>query len=125
MMAVAERLARFLEAGAKGTPDAIFADEGVAIVENFPPYIFADVATWTNAMRAHLEETTGLRHSFEDVHDFSRSGDEAYFALRTVWTGRHQGKPFRETGGWAMVLARSSGEWRLKAYGWAVVGSQA
>ena len=124
MMAVAERLARFLETGAEGTPGDIFADEGVAIVENFPPYVFAGpdaVARWSKEMRAHLEAVSGLHHDFEAVHDFTRSGDEAYFALRTVWSGTDQGESFHETGGWAFVLTRKSGAWRIKAYGWAVI----
>jgi hypothetical protein len=126
MMAAAERLALFLESGAAGVPDGIFADEGVTIVENFPPYVFAGpdaVARWTVEMRAHLEGITGLRHVFDEVHDFSQTGDEAYFALRTRWSGVNRGKPFEETGGWAIVLTRRSGEWRVRGYGWAVISS--
>jgi hypothetical protein len=125
MMAVAERLARFMEGGANGRPDAIFADHGVTIVENFPPYLFTGpdaVAAWCSRIQPHLEPLADLRHSFDEVHDFSRSGDEAYFSLRTSWSGGNAGKPFRETGGWAFVLTRRSGEWRVLGYGWAVVG---
>ena len=125
MMAVAERLAQYLESGAEGAPEDIFAAEGVTIVENFAPYVFAGrdaVSRWAKEMRAHLAGMKDLRHTFGKVHDFSRTGDEAYFALTTAWTGQNRAHPFRETGGWALVLTRASGKWRVKAYGWAVVG---
>ena len=125
MMAVAERLAQYLESGAKGEPEHIFADNGVTIIENFAPYVFAGpdaVGRWAEAMRTHLSGVTGLRHTFEEVHDFSRAGEQAYFALTTGWTGKTKGRPFHETGGWALVLTAASGKWRIKAYGWSVVG---
>jgi len=124
MIAAAERLAQYLESGAKAAPDGIFAD-GAIIIENFAPFVFAGpdaVACWAKEIRAHLSGVTGLRHAFEEVHDFSRSGDEVYFAITTGWTGMSHGRPFHETGGWALVLTRVSGNWRIRAYGWAVVG---
>jgi hypothetical protein len=126
MMAVVERLAQCMAAGVKDSPKGIFADAGATIVENFPPYIFAGpdaVARWTTEMRAHLDGITDLHHRFDEVHDFSRTGEEAYFALRTRWIGVNRGKPFEETGGWAFVLTRRSGEWRVFSYGWAVIAT--
>jgi hypothetical protein len=128
MMAVAERLARFIATGARDLPAGLFAESGVSIVENFPPYLFEGpdaLAAWSQQMQLHLEGQTELRHRFEEVQDFSRSGDEVYFSLRTVWSGLNRGKPFEETGGWALVLTRQAESWRILAYGWAVIGHPA
>jgi len=127
VIALAELLAQYMENGALGSPDGIFADDGVTIVENFPPYVFTGpdaVARWATQMRAHLAGVAGLRHTFEEVHDFSREGEGAYFALRTHWSGVNGGRPFAETGGWALVLTRRTGSWRVLGYGWAVIDSE-
>jgi hypothetical protein len=124
MMAPVEKLARFIEAGAAGVPDGIFAAKDVTIVENFTPYLFTGpdaVAAWAAGMRAHLEGVTELRHGFGDFCDFSCSGDMAYFSLPTAWNGINRGEPFAETGGWAFVLTKESGVWRILAYGWSVI----
>jgi hypothetical protein len=126
MMAVVEKLAGFIAGGGRNLPRDLFADSGIAIIENFAPYIFtgADaVARWAEGMRAHLQETSELRPRFGAVHDFSRDGEDAYFSMVTEWSGRSGGTPFHEAGGWALVLTHQSGGWRLKGYGWAVIQS--
>lgn len=124
MMAPVEKLARFIEGGAEGLPQGIFVEQGVTIVENFAPYLFAGpnaLDAWVVGMHAHLEGVTDLRHGFGDVCDFSRAGDTAFFSLPTAWNGVNKGEPFAESGGWAFVLTRESGVWRVAAYGWAVI----
>ncbi len=124
MMAVAEKLARFIENGAVGVPDGIFADKGVVIVENFAPYLFVapdGLDDWAAGMHAHLEGVTELGHGFGEACDFSRSGDRVYFSLPTAWQGINRCEPFAESGGWAFVLTKESGVWRVLAYGWAVI----
>ncbi len=126
MMAVAEKLAGFIAGGGRDLPPDLFADGPVAIVENFPPYIFTGsdaVSRWAGHMRAHLDGLTSLTPEFGEAFDCGMSGDEAYFSLRTQWSGFNRGTPFRETGGWALVLARTPAGWRLKGYGWAVIRS--
>ena len=80
---------------------------------------------WSKEMRAHLAGVTALRHAFGPAYDFSRAGDQAYFSLPTAWRGVAGGKPFTEKGGWAFVLTRDGGEWRVRAYGWAVIALSA
>jgi hypothetical protein len=123
MMAVAEKLAGFIAGRGEHLPSDLFAASGVVIVENFAPFIFRDVSRWAEAMRAHLKDLADLRHDFGAPHDFSCDGDTAYFALPTIWSGLSCDVPFRETGGWALVLKREAEEWRLAGYGWAVVES--
>jgi len=126
MMAVAKRVAEFIATGAGTLPAGIFAQRDVTIVENFPPFVFEGpgaVEAWSKQLRAHLEGITALRHSFGDAFDCSRSGDEVYFSLPTTWRGLNRGKPFAESGGWAFVLTREDGVWRVLAYGWAVIES--
>ncbi|HEY0282110.1 MAG TPA: hypothetical protein VGC27_05755, partial [Rhizomicrobium sp.] len=77
MMAVAGRLARFIETLDRTLPARLFASGKVAIVENFPPYLFEGpgaVSAWAKGMRAHLAEVTALRHGFGPARDYSRSG---------------------------------------------------
>jgi hypothetical protein len=125
MIAAAERVAAIIESGGAASPDGVFADREVTIIENFAPYIFEGagaVERWAERMRAHLAGVTALRHTFGRAHDFSRSGDDVYFSLPTTWRGLAAGKPFIEHGGWAFVLTRQSGLWRVRSYGWAVTG---
>jgi hypothetical protein len=126
MLAVAEKLARFIEGNGRHLPDDLFADGDIAIVENFAPYLFSGpdaVTRWAQEMRTHLAELSALRHRFGDVFDFSRTGDDVYFSLITTWNGFARATPFSETGGWALVLTRQAAGWRLRGYGWAVIAS--
>ena len=126
MMAVAERVAAFIATGGGSPPARLFAARDVTIVENFAPFVFEGpgaVETWSKQLRVHLEGMTALQHTFGEAFDFSRSGDEVYFSLPTIWRGLNNGKPFSESGGWAFVLTREEGEWRVLAYGWAVIES--
>ena len=126
MIAAAGRVARYIETLDRTLPARTFASGHVTIVENFPPYLFdgpGAVAAWAKAMRAHLAGITALRHSFGPAHDFSRTGDRAYFSLPTIWRGVIRGKPFTENGGWAFVLTKQKGVWRVRGYGWAVIAS--
>jgi hypothetical protein len=125
MIAAAERVAAIIESGGVASAEGVFADRDVTIIENFPPYVFAGpgaVEHWSEQMQAHLAGVTALRHSFGPAHDFSRSGGDVYFSLPTTWHGLARGKPFVEHGGWAFVLTRQRGQWRVRSYGWAVTG---
>lgn len=126
MIAAAGRVAAIIESGGLASPKDAFADRDVTIIENFPPYVFEGagaVERWSDRMRAHLAGVTGLVHAFGPAQDFSRSGDDVYFSLPTTWRGVARGRPFVEHGGWAFVLTRQRGEWRVRGYGWAVTGS--
>ena len=126
MIAAARRVARYIETLDRTLPARIFASGNVTIVENFPPYLFEGplaVGALAKEMRAHLAGITKLRRSFGPAHDFSRSGDQVYFSLPTTWHGIIRGKPFTESGGWAFVLTKQKGVWRVRGYGWAVIAS--
>ena len=111
MLALAEGVARFIETLDAADINGVFADRDVAIIENFAPYRFDGpraVDDWAAGMRAHREATADLHHSFGPPQDYSRSGDRAFFALPTTWTGTFRGTAFVETGGWAFVLTKQS-----------------
>jgi hypothetical protein len=100
----------------------VFADD-VIIIENFAPFVFAgprSVALWLEGMRAHLEGTAGLQHSFGDACDYGRAGAMAFFTLPTRWEGFARGRWFSEHGGWAFVLIQDECAWRVRSYAWAV-----
>jgi hypothetical protein len=125
MLALADRVARFIATLDPADIDGVFADRDVTIIENFAPYRFDGpraVDAWTAGMRAHREATTDLHHTFGAPQDYSRTGDQAFFALPTTWTGRYRGTAFVETGGWAFVLTKQPDGWRVQSYGWAVTG---
>jgi hypothetical protein len=121
MMTPVTALARYM-AHPDGTVfPPVFAGDGLVIVENFPPYIFSgkDAAEhWAAGYRKHVERLRELKCDFGKAHDFDRNGDRVYFVLPTTWRGLQPGLRFEEHGAWAFVLAKSSGQWRIIAYGW-------
>jgi hypothetical protein len=122
MLAPIEKIVRFMEAGDDAGLSG-FADSGVAIIENFAPFLFDGndaVSRWSAEMRAHLADVTGLKHTFGPVQNFAVDGDLVFLSLPTHWTGISNGRRFDEDGGWAFVLVKKQGEWRVKNYGWAV-----
>ncbi len=125
MMAPVERIARFMATLDETHLQGAFADDGVTILENFAPFVFAGadaVARWTTLFRAHAQGLSNLKHSFGPAQDFHADAALAYFALPTTWSGLSHGQSFVETGGWSFLLARQNAEWRVKSYGWAVTG---
>ncbi len=125
MLALAERVARFIETLDAADIDGVFADSGVTIIENFAPYRFdgpGAVDAWAAGMRAHRDATSNLHHTFAAPQDYSRTDTQAFFALPTTWTGMFGNISFVETGGWAFVLTKQSNGWRVQSYGWAVTG---
>ncbi len=120
MLALATSIARFIASGDDKTLDGVFARD-VTIIENFPPHIFRDVATWREAMRHHVHALSDMAFTFAPAIDFSVHGDRAYFCVPVTWTGELHGKPFRELGGKSIVLQNEDGRWRVAAYAWAVV----
>jgi hypothetical protein len=122
MLAPIEKIVRFMEAGDESGLSG-FADSDVAIIENFAPFVFDGndaVSRWAAQMRAHLEGVTGLKHTFGPAQNFSVDGERLFLSLPTNWTGVSNGRRFDEDGGWAFVLVKQRGEWRIKNYGWAV-----
>jgi len=122
MLAPIEKVVRFMETG-DATGLSGFADRDVVIIENFPPFLFDGndaVSRWAAEMRAHLADVTGLEHTFGTVQNFSVDGDLVFLSLPTNWKGIANGRRFDEDGGWAFVLVKERGEWRVRNYGWAV-----
>ncbi len=122
MLAPVAKIARFIAGGGEENLSA-FAERGVAILENFAPYLFTGpdaVARWAAGMRAHAQTLSSMQHSFGQAQDFTADGDTAYFSLPTRWRGASKGVAFEEDGGWAFVLIRQGGEWRVRNYAWAV-----
>jgi hypothetical protein len=121
MMAPVSALARYMAHVNGAVLPAVFGDDGLVILENFPPYIFngKDAATrWDAGYRKHVERLEELKCDFGKAHDFDRTGDRVYFVLPTTWRGLQPGAEFEEHGAWAFVLEKSSGRWRIIAYGW-------
>jgi hypothetical protein len=104
----------------------VFANAGLCIIENFPPYLFCGAraaALWESGFRAHSKDDglTELAAHFDAAHDFSQVGDRVYFSLPTTWTGRTHGHTFEEHGAWSFVLIHQpAAGWRIAGYGWGV-----
>ncbi len=122
MMLPVEKIARFIATGDDSCLSA-FAAKDVVILENFAPFLFtgADaVARWAKEMKEHAKGLTGLGHSFGPAQDFRVEDECVFFALPTHWSGHSSGRLFQEDGGWAFLLVRQRGEWKVRSYGWAV-----
>ncbi len=125
IMAPIERIARFMESLDSQFLNEAFADGEVVLIENFPPYVFEGgdaVARWAKGFAEHAKNITELRHSFGNPHDFQLDGELAFLSLPTTWRGTIGASSFIETGGWAFVLVKHAGGWRVRNYGWAVTG---
>jgi hypothetical protein len=118
-------VAGFMACGEEeGLADA-FAPSGVVIIENFPPFLFEGpraIVRWRGGFNAHarLLQLEELRYELGQPEEFVQSEDRAFFTLPVRWSGFSMGRPFEERGGWAFVLIRSAGRWRILSYAWAV-----
>ena len=122
-------LARFMATGDDAGLRDAFASDGLVIFENFAPFVFQGPGAferWRDGFRRHATagDLTELQHSFGPAQDVSLDDDTAYFVLPTTWTGRAHGRPFSEDGGWAFVLVRDQGRWRIRSYAWAVTAKR-
>ena len=123
IMAPIELIARFMETLDSQFLNDAFAGREVVLIENFPPYVFEGgdaVARWAKAFAEHAKNIRDLQHSFGDPHDFHLDGELAFLSLPTTWRGTIGASSFIETGGWAFVLVKHKGDWRVRNYGWAV-----
>jgi hypothetical protein len=123
IMAPIERIVRFMETLDSQFLNDSFAGGEVVLIENFPPYVFEGgdaVARWATGFAEHAKNIRDLRHSFGDPHDFHQDGELAFLSLPTTWRGTIGARSFIETGGWAFVLVKHAGSWRVRNYGWAV-----
>jgi SnoaL-like domain len=125
IMAPIERIARFMETLDSQFLDDAFAGGEVVLIENFSPYVFEGsdaVARWAKGFAKHAKNIGDLRHSFGDAQDFHLDGELAFLSIPTTWRGTIGASSFIETGGWAFVLVKHAGGWRVRNYGWAVTG---
>lgn len=105
----------------------VFVDDGLIIIEDFPPYIFSgkDAATqWDSGFREHAIPLRDLKFSFGPPNAFERTGDRVYFVLPTTWRGIYKDRQFEEHGAWSFVLKNTAAEWRILAYGWGATDLQ-
>ena len=130
MMAPVTSLASFMAHVDGATRPPVFVDDGLVIMENFSPYIFRGegvAARWDEAYRHHVAacKLGDMKVTFGKAHDFNHSGNHVYFVLPTHWQGKCPlgSGPFAESGAWAFVLAKSSGQWRITGYAWGVYQS--
>jgi hypothetical protein len=122
MMAPVIALATYMAHVEGATMPSVFADHGLVIVEDFAPYVFDGkdaAALWNAGFRHHAGFLSDLNFTFGPAHDFDRTGDRIYFVLPTTWRGVYRNtRQFEEHGAWSFVLEKSSGRWRIIAYGW-------
>jgi hypothetical protein len=119
-----EAVARFMETRDRSYLRSAFVARGATIVENFSPHVFsgpAGLRRWAGRFLEHARSQSGLRARFGRPQDLSGDDGRAFVTLPTTWSGRDDGRPFRETGAWTFVLERTRGRWRIAAYAWGVV----
>src|SRR5262245_48345762 len=76
MMAPVTELASYMAHVQGAVLPRVFVDEGLVIVDNFAPYVFAGkdaAAQWDAAYRQHAITAKDLKFSFGLAHDFERS----------------------------------------------------
>lgn len=127
MMAPVTALASYMaQVEGAGLPP-VFVDDGLVIVEDFAPYVFAGkdaAAQWDSGFRQHAIPLKDLKFSFAAAHDFERTDDRVFFVLPTTWRGVYKDRRFEEHGAWSFVLENTAGQWRILAYGWGATDLQ-
>ena len=121
MMSPVMALANYMAHVQGAVPPAVFADDGLIIVEDFAPYLFSGrqaAAQWNAGFRRHATPLRDLKFTFGPAHDFERTGDRVFFVLPTTWRGIYKDRRFEEHGAWSFVLKDKAGKWRILAYGW-------
>jgi hypothetical protein len=127
MMAPVTALASYMAHVEGAVLPAVFADDGLVIVEDFTPYIFSGkdaAAQWDAGFRRHAIPLKDLKFSFGPAHDFELTGDRVFFVLPTTWRGVYKDRRFEEHGAWSFVLKNAGGQWRILAYGWGATDLQ-
>jgi hypothetical protein len=127
MMAPVTALASYMAHVEGAVLPAVFADDGLVIVEDFTPYIFSGkdaAAQWDAGFRRHAIPLKDLKFSFGPAHDFELTGDRVFFVLPTTWRGVYKDRRFEEQGAWSFVLKNAGGQWRILAYGWGATDLQ-
>lgn len=127
MMAQVTALASYMAHVEGAALPPVFVDDGLVIVEDFPPYAFTGknaAAQWDAGFREHAIPLKDLKFSFGPAHDFERTGDRAFFVLPTTWRGIYKDRQFEEHGAWSFVLKNTAGQWRILAYGWGATDLQ-
>lgn len=124
LLAPIEKVAQFIETGDVSLLSA-FASKGVVIIENFSPHLFEGedaVSRWSQKIISWHEPPSDLvlKHRFGQPQDLRVQDDTAFVSLPTHWTISESGDTLEEDGGWAFVLVKEDGEWRVRCYGWAV-----
>ena len=124
LLAPIEKIARFIETGDESLLLA-FANKGVVIIENFAPHLFEGedaVKRWSQKILSWHKPPSDLvlKHRFGTHQDLRVQDNLAFVSLSTHWTISENGDSFEEDGGWAFVLVKEDGEWRVRSYGWAV-----
>ncbi len=124
ILAPIEKVAQFIETGNEALLTA-FASQGVVIIENFAPHLFEGedaVKRWSQKILSWHKPPSDLvlKHRFGEPQDLRVEENLAFVSLPTHWTISEGGDSFEEDGGWAFVLVRENGEWRVRCYGWAV-----
>jgi hypothetical protein len=124
LLAPIEKVARFIETG-DVTLLSAFASQGVVIIENFAPHLFEGpdaVKRWSQKILSWHQPPSDLvlKHSFGTVQDLRVEENLAFLSLATHWVISEGEDSFEEDGGWAFVLVKENGEWRVRSYGWAV-----
>ena len=121
MMAPVTALARYMSHVEGAVLPPVFAEDGLFIIEDFGPYIFAGkdaAAQWDAGFRHHAIPLRALEFEFNPAHAFERAGNRVYFVLPTTWRGVYKDRRFEEHGAWSFVLTNTSGRWLILAYGW-------
>ncbi len=123
MMAPINAVANALNTGnGFGTTSGPFSD-GAVVVDEFAPYMWkgagAGVA-WLNSFSAFAKQAkiTEAHATLQQVKYFDLASNAAYIVVPAVFSGKLNGKPFRENGLWTFALTKRGSKWLIAAETW-------
>jgi len=122
-MAPIRLLTHSMNKGDTKTAASTLSPEGIAIIDEIPPYAWAGRDAFDSWIKAYgawqqSESLTDSAYKLEKPTRLIVNGDRGYVALPVFYTFKQRGTAMRETAHMVFVLQEERGTWVITAFTW-------